>query len=105
MDNDWLANLKVGDEVIVSCGWGDGRSKKVGRITATQIVVGGYRYRRSSGAECGRDSRGHIHQPTQERLDRIAHRSLYQSLGGWNWKDESIGTMRKVMGLLLENAK
>ncbi len=55
MDNNWIKELKVGDEVIVeSCGWGHRRSiEKVEKINKVTIKVGGSLFSIDSGYERG----------------------------------------------------
>lgn len=54
MDNDWLQNVKVGDEVASSGNFGTPSILKVTRITKTQIVTDRQRWRKSDGKPLGR---------------------------------------------------
>jgi len=59
--NNWLQNLCVGDKVVRV-----GRTTKnmivvVDRVTTTQILIGGERYRRSDGIRVGNGAWDNIH--------------------------------------------
>lgn len=55
MSENWLANLKVGDEVLIrnSASRGLGSIQKVERVTKTQIKVLGCAFNRETGRQCG----------------------------------------------------
>lgn len=66
---DWLHNLQVGDEVIVSTRWYGRFIGKVERATATQLVVNGIRYSRKSGRQTGDHATiNYLEEPTPERV-------------------------------------
>lgn len=83
----WLEALKVGDPVVISI---DGLFKaglhahKVDRLTATQIIIGEWRFRRSDGQRIG----GHgwrgadLHEPKPELLARIRRMRLIRFIVG-----------------------
>lgn len=58
-NHEWLAGLKAGDEVaIFAAGYGRTHElAKVDRVTATQVVIGIGRYRRSDGRKIGTSGR------------------------------------------------
>lgn len=76
-EQEWLNSLKPGDEVLVGGRWDD-RIDKVGRVTATQIVVGGTKYRKSNGRRVGATGFriGYISELDKEARDRMNHVSL-----------------------------
>jgi hypothetical protein len=72
--SEWLASLKVGDEVAIQPGGWDQtqRISRVTRITKTQFVCGSERFRKSDGWAPGSGwSRPNIVKPTQEMRDKI----------------------------------
>lgn len=48
-DADWLAGLRVGDEVAVVARKGDRRTCRISRVTPALIVIGRSRFRRADG--------------------------------------------------------
>lgn len=73
--NDWLLELKPGDEVIVDRGRYDHPSvEKVERLTATQIVVGGRHYQKTTGYQVGYGqswNRPFLRRGTPEKVQAI----------------------------------
>ncbi len=72
MANGWLEHLEAGDEVIVRGGWDRaGEVRRVDRLTATQIVVGKSRYRRTDGYQVGSSGyrTARIEEATPERRE------------------------------------
>lgn len=71
-DSEWLAALKVGDEVLIDNRWA-ATIAAVDRVTSTQIIVGKSKYRRHSGRAIGADSWNpvYLRQPTQRDRDAI----------------------------------
>ncbi len=57
-EKNWLASLKAGDEVIAHGSGFAGKAKiaTVDRVTPTQIVVDGVRFRRTSGQQVTKDA-------------------------------------------------
>lgn len=73
MQTDWLNDLKVGDTVLVCKRYGT-TPTKVDRITATQIILGELRFKKSTGKLITSDqwSTIHIQQATPERTQALA---------------------------------
>ena len=77
---EWIGNLNVGDQVIV-----DSRSERFGRlavverVTPTQVVVQGRRYRKDDGFGYG-DTSGSLSQATQAAVERIHRRNKANEL-------------------------
>jgi len=69
-DNQWLQELKVGDEVYIPKQYGRGYIRSfVQRITPSQIVVtGGDKYRKKDGCSVGTGiwNSSRIYQPTEK---------------------------------------
>lgn len=76
--SEWLQNLKPGDKVVVGVGNGSySRIEAVDRVTATQIIIGGARYRKNNGYRVGDGwNSGSLKEPTKAMLDEIELRSL-----------------------------
>lgn len=105
----WLAQLKVGDEVVIQ-GYYGRALRKVVKITPTQFVVGNSRFRRSNGLECGDKGYGrhHLVAPTdelrEEMIESLDRNTLSVSLDWWRTKvrDAPIATVRKLLAVLAE---
>jgi hypothetical protein len=76
-DHEWLASLKAGDEVLADDRWHP-TIDTVERVTATQIIAGNRRFRKSDGYALGRDSwsRVRIRPVTQKDRDRFEEAHL-----------------------------
>jgi hypothetical protein len=73
-NDDFLLNLKPGDRVIVSGRFAsDDMLKIVDRITKTQIIIGGVKFRRDNGYRIGtyQWNMVHLSPVTDEKLYRI----------------------------------
>jgi hypothetical protein len=91
-ETTWLEALKDGDEVVIRHRYGMDRHGmrlvKVTKITPTQIVANGSRFRRDTGWERGGsvwDSTSLL-EATPERRKAIAVDSARSFLAGTNWK-------------------
>lgn len=73
--DEWLSNLKAGDEVAIRCGFGDDRYsfRMVDRATKTQIIVGTQKFSRNRGRLIGSErwNYTYLEQPTPEIRERI----------------------------------
>lgn len=104
-NKEWLANLKVGDEVVVDsstslCG---GLSiVKVERLTKTLISVSdGRRYRRSDGIAPGDGySRSHIEEPTDEIREKIRRQKSATWLSRVKWDQLPTQTLSQVIEIV-----
>ena len=77
--DDWLAELKVGDNVVRRVGFRKHRLTTIERVTATQFVLkDGGRARRANGRIMG-DTRLEI--PTPMLVEKIEHAKLSDWLG------------------------
>lgn len=74
-NNDWLSELKEGDDVIVVSSSGGIRKKvaTVTRTTKTQIIVGNSRYRKNNGYIIGSSCwcREYLMKPTPELIETL----------------------------------
>lgn len=105
MSNDWLANLKVGDEVIVDHGRKETMfNSEVIRLTATIVVISWHskRFRKCNGKQSGQVYGAQIVEPTTERLDDIGHRKWADKLKLYKWEKESLLTLSKIVVILTE---
>lgn len=97
MDNtEWLAGLKVGDEVAIPNGFYAPLIRKVSHVTATQVVVGGVRFNRKDGWERGSSRRrSRISEVTAEIIEersRYRNIRLISSIAGSPRKLELLST-------------
>lgn len=67
-----LKDLKAGDKVIIRDRWND-RVGTIGRVTKTQIIVNGSKFRRGDGSQINGDrwTPARIAVLTEEELQRI----------------------------------
>lgn len=110
MDNEWLNNLKVGDEVVVSEGGIANRvfRSTVERLTKTLIFIkGGQKYRRRGGHSPGTWDTGFLLEPTPENLEqvkestlKIMRRSLARRLREYTWHKLPLETLEAIEKLL-----
>lgn len=103
MSNEWLSNLKPGDQVIV-----EERSnisiRKVERLTKTQIVLEGTttKFRRDSGRQVSGDTwhMQYLYEATPERVAEIREsnkrKRLISQLKDINWSAFSTEALEKV---------
>ena len=73
-----LASVKVGDKVLYSGGFScEQHIETVSRVTATQIICGNMRFRKSDGFAVGSDSysRSMIRLGTAEKFAEVRHRN------------------------------
>lgn len=109
---DWLAGLKVGDEVVVQSthmGRGVGRLDKVERLAPTRIVLeqSDIRFRRSNGRRTG--SHGYhsswLEQPTADLVAAIRQETLAGQLKDVNWWAQALATLEAVAELVAQARK
>lgn len=94
-DKIWLNDLKVGDEVIISAGYGGDELATVSRITATQILLAApgrrdyARFRRKDGYRVGEQlyGRSKLFPVTEARRLSVQRRQLHGMLAGIQLKD------------------
>lgn len=81
MSQEWLENLKQGDEVIFEYDRPNARVEKVERATKTQLQVAGYRFQRATG-RC-KTSKWHsiyLREATEEAKGAIANKEKREAL-------------------------
>jgi hypothetical protein len=88
MSNDWLSELEVGSQVIVSL-CDENMLHTVKCLTETKIKLNGTKtkYQRQSGWSVAFDSRGSslLIEPTKERLNIIKQKTLSRKLNRFSW--------------------
>lgn len=103
--NEWLKDIKVGDEVLV----GDYTvsphvMKRVKRLTRTQIILeSGSRYNRQTGRNVGAStpwSRSYLTEVTPKRLEVMERQELVVKLSSMVWKRYGLKVLRQVMEVL-----
>jgi hypothetical protein len=107
-DSTWLESLKPGDEVVCVSLFGYAMSiLPVERVTATQIVVGGDRYRRKDGEKTGADqwNRAYLRQPDDATRQRIRKSDLSNRLQRKAWGALPLETMEAVAALVWPSDK
>lgn len=106
---EWLASLKVGDEVArkMSGGWGShvyADFMPVSRLTAKYIVLGSQKFRKEDGREMGNKYGGYILvQPTDKLKAAIADQSrkieLMRLVDKIRWRELPVSTLEAVIAL------
>ena len=104
--NNWIKNLKVGDEVIVDPGYGMLRHiGKVTKVNKASISVDGTLYG-FSGVERSSWGRALIFECTDEAREKVlTERERYHivnKLKNCNWDDVPIEDLRKIYNTLYE---
>ena len=94
----WLANLKVGDRVIVA-GVED-YVTTVDRLTKTLIILKNKTRFNKDGHPPGSWSRTYLEEPTEERVNVIRQANLAWMLHQYDWKKLPLETLRKVRELM-----
>lgn len=83
-DREWLAGLKYGDEVMMTCGGREDRPvlTMVEHATKLHVIVAGRKFRRSTGSEVTDDIWGArwIERPDPDRLAACAARAEREQL-------------------------
>lgn len=105
MANEWLDNLKAGDDVIIEGRFGDGDLNKVSRLTKTFVIVGRSKFRRNDGYAPGRCNFAQIVEPTKERRDAIRRHMWADKLQQHKWRYESLETLEKIVVILTDSKK
>lgn len=101
---DWLASLKVGDEVAISYPFRCALAR-VAHTTANYVDVHGLRFSRKTGYSTGggggdRYMRPHLTQPTAAIRDEIERRGLRRTLEYTKWENYSLDKLRAVVAAL-----
>jgi len=85
MESNWLNELNAGDTVIVESEFGHThkRLEKVDKVTATQIVIGGLRFRKSDGGCMGEDrswQRTQLKEPRPGPVRELCKREIVDGI-------------------------
>lgn len=109
-DYDWLNELKTGDKVIVKTGYYGSDLKKVEKITPTQIVVGGSRFRKKDGYLMGANDiwcTTKLHPATEYEVNKIIYKKLRSKIKQRNFdsvSDEKIKQIAEILKISLDEA-
>lgn len=99
MADEWLDNLKAGDEVITCSGYYGKSVSKVQRTTATQIVTEkGGKYWKKNGKRVGDTdwNISYITEPTQEIRNEIRKAALCDKLSRVVWQKLSVDILAEI---------
>lgn len=105
-----LDDVKVGDKVIYSNGWGDD-IVTVTKVTKTQIHTGYSRYRKSDGRMVNADtwSRAKIRPYDEETVKKIERRNkqdkMVTTLRNYPYHDLSFEDLETVYNILMKAKK
>lgn len=99
MVNEWLANLKAGDEVAIDSGFNGYELLKVDRLTSTQILCGTRRFRRDSGRMVGGSgySVPYLKEVTPSVRERIERNRILTKLHYMKWDKLDTNQLRRVI--------
>lgn len=107
MRDDWLKNLKINDEVVVSGGSAMAKDyvARVERLTKTQIILtdSSTKYRRSNGGQIGGNSWSTrwLREADKEKVAMIKHdqekRSAIYYLDDFKWIDLSLESLQTIV--------
>lgn len=103
-DDQWLASLKVGDEVTIVGFHNEKTICKIDRITPTGMIgIGGTRFK--EGVEWTSDwNKSHLDKVTPEIVLEIEHTQLIERISHQNWykKYLTIDQLRRIDAILKE---
>lgn len=110
---EWLNTLKPGDKVIESStGIGHLDSvRTVSKVTATQIIVGSTKYRKSNGWKVGSSgwNSSYLREATPERVQEIAEQrrqiQIANKLVDVRWRQLPLSVLEQVSAILEQHAK
>lgn len=104
-NNNWLQNLKAGDTVMrQSTSIGSVATPvKIDRVTATQIIIGSTRFRRSDGHRMGEGNSWYSHwisEATPEAIEKanaeLRRRKLINDLREVDWRNQKTELLETV---------
>lgn len=97
----WLEDLKPGDRVFVSSYPRD-RIEEVDRLTKTQIIIGGLRFRKLDGCLVNGDgyNRARLEEVTPEREQEVLCIKLIRAISAKSLKDFNLERLKKIWGLM-----
>jgi hypothetical protein len=101
-NRDWLAGLKAGDRVATARHGGCGYALfRVTRVTPTQIVVGGQRYNRKTGAQVGAGGWGRsLIEPTEEIRAGCRRDALLSKLAQFDYRALPTATLEELYAIV-----
>lgn len=107
---NWMDGLKAGDEVFIT-NLSNEQLEKVERVTPTQVVVRGDRYRKSDGGEVGivgRENRVRIVQAMPKKIaaykESVKRRNLsYNIISKMDTSKLTTDQLQRILGILEED--
>lgn len=96
-EREWLAGLKVGDEVAISGGFHPVVAH-IARETPAFWIAAGNRYSKSDGR--GHGCRGRLFELSQDIKDDAETRRLRHELDGISWSKRPLAVLRAVKAIL-----
>lgn len=105
---DWLQHLKAGDTVIIERGYTYTNLEvtKVGKVTATQVVIGDMRFCRRTGWMRGRSGTSApvcLCEATPAKLDKAFQQDTVSLMRTVKWDRLPIPVLRHVHEILEAN--
>jgi hypothetical protein len=100
---EWLAGLKAGDRAAVSRGYGYSSYElvKVDRVTHTQVIVGGSRFRRDNGRRIGDRWESIYLVPISDQITlAIAQRRLNDRISPFRWTKLNLEQIQQIDKIL-----
>lgn len=100
-----LKDLQIGDIVLIRSTFNK-RLAKVSKITKTQIVANGFRYRKDSGWQCGSDrlNAGILSIPTEDELESLKKDGLYNKIvyiiSKFNLENLSLDKLEQIYNII-----
>lgn len=90
-DSEWLQSVKSGDRVIYDAGrlYGGMRFATVERVTQTQVLVNGVRFRKADGWQVGADTwhSAYLRESTPEFIRLTEIQSSLEYLRTMKWSE------------------
>lgn len=100
----WLRELKIGDEVAINCGnygYSDYKISTIEKITPTgRIVVGKSTFDHTGYTIGGYGGRDNLEQITDDIINFIKRKSLYNKLKNVQWNKLTLEKMESVAKIL-----
>lgn len=102
-EQEWLAGLKVGDEVVIQ-EYGHCRLAKVTGVSRTRIKVAGLEYTRKNGLRYGGGAwtSSWVEMPKPETRHKLRVEGVRYALKGWEWSDVPEEKLFRIEAILKE---
>lgn len=95
-----------GDRVVIQVGFDKPRLAIVERVTDTQAIVKGQRFRRQNGYLIGGGSwrNGHIRHPSEQDIKDITRRAMIRQCQGIEWQTLTDEQLAEVLSIVTAQA-